>query len=221
MRRLLLATLAVGFLGWSCALPDDQLSEPDPLPEGPATTVAPPPSGGPAPQPGATPVLGSPSAVPTPAPETEEGETPPETPPEPNSPPQGSGCGEPTPPPITRFKVTTHLRGADFWVLDATPLVGPDVDYCASIGFTDGRQNCPVRPEGHPEREACEAWAVGTAVDTGRPGPTWRRAGNLCTGPAGGCENHPENQYLLKAFLAGTYTACARNGACGTQDVDR
>ena len=78
-----------------------------------------------------------------------------------------------------------------------------------------------MRPEGHPEREACEAWAVGTALDTGRPGPTWRRGGSFCTGPASGCENHPENQYLLKAFLAGAYEACARNGACGELDVDR
>jgi hypothetical protein len=117
--------------------------------------------------------------------------------------------------------VTTHQRGAEFWTLDATPLVGPDVDYCASIGYTDDRENCPVRPEGHPEREACETFAVGTAQDTGRPGPTWRRNGSFCANPAGGCENHPENQYLLKAYLAGAYEACARNGACGELDVDR
>jgi len=215
MRRLLLALVAVGMLGWGCTLPDDTLSEPDPVPERP-TTVAPPPSG----TPGSEPVLGSPAASPTPAPEGEgEGETTPEE--EPSTPPAGTGCGEPVPPPVTRVKVTTHLRGAGFWTLDSTPLIGPDADYCASIGFTDGRENCPVRPEGHPEREACEAWAVGTALDTARPGPTWRRNGALCTGPASGCENHPENQYLLKAFLAGAYEACARNGTCGELDVDR
>jgi len=221
MRRLLLALLAVGMLGWGCTLPDDTLSEPDPLPERSSTTVAPPPASGGEPLPGTTPVLGSPAASPTPAPESggEEGETPPEE--EPNTPPASSGCGEPVPPAVTRIKVTTHLRAEGFWTLDATPLVGPDADYCASIGYTDDRENCPVRPEGHPEREACEAWAVGTAVDTGRPGPTWRRDGSLCAGPASGCENHPENQYLLKAFLAGTYEACARNGACGELDVDR
>jgi hypothetical protein len=117
--------------------------------------------------------------------------------------------------------VTVHLRGAEAWILDSTPLVGPDAEYCEEIGFIDGRTFCPVRPEGHPEREACEAWAVGTAVDTGRPGPTWRRNGGLCTGPASGCENHPENQYLLRAFLSGLYEACSRSGACGEVTVDR
>jgi hypothetical protein len=37
-----------------------------------------------------------------------------------------------------------------------TPLVGPDRDYCASQGWTDGRLFCPPRPNGHAEREACE-----------------------------------------------------------------
>jgi hypothetical protein len=93
--------------------------------------------------------------------------------------------------------------------------VGPDPDYCALIGFTDGRQFCPVRPEGDPQRVACETWLVGTAVDTGRPGPTWRRDGAFCTGPSSGCENHGENQYLLRTFAAGTYSACAASGLCG------
>ena len=32
--------------------------------------------------------------------------------------------------------------------MDSTPLVGPDGDYCLSIGFTDGRTICPLRPGG-------------------------------------------------------------------------
>jgi hypothetical protein len=111
--------------------------------------------------------------------------------------------------------VAIHLKGPAAWTLDATPLVGPDPAYCAQIGFTDGRQFCPVRPEGHPERVACETWLVGVAADTGRPGPTWQRDGAYCTGPASGCENHGENQYLLRAFAAGTFSACATNGLCG------
>jgi hypothetical protein len=220
MKRLLLALLAGTLVAWGCTLPDDTLSDPDPLPQGPSTVAAPPPSGSPA-QPAGSPVLGSPAAAPTPAPETEEGETEEEPTNEPSAPPPGSGCGEPTPPPISRVKVTTHQRGDQFWTLDSTPLVGPNVAYCATIGYTDGRENCPVRPEGHPEREACEAWAVGTAVDTNRPGPTWRRNGGLCTGPGSGCENHSENQYLLKAYLSGAYEACTRDGVCGEHDVDR
>ena len=105
-------------------------------------------------------------------------------------------------------------------MLDSTPLVGPDADYCAKIGFTDGRSICPVRPEGHPEREACELYVTGRAADTGRPGPTWYRGGGFCTGPAAGCENHPDNQYQVLAYLGGTYKACARNGVCGEVVVD-
>lgn len=220
MRRLLITLLVGGAV--ACALPDDPPHEPDPLPEGPATAATPPPAQAPAPA--GSPVLGSPSTSPTPAPEEEGedggGEAPP-APGQPTTPPQGGGCGDPVPPPLTRIKVTIHLRGTGHWTLDATPLVGPDPDYCAAIGFTDGRANCPLRPEGHPEREACEAWAVGRAVDTGRAGPTWRRNGGLCTGAASGCENHPENQYLLKAFLGGSYEACARSGVCGDLLVDR
>jgi len=30
-------------------------------------------------------------------------------------------------------------------------------DYCAAIGYTDGRVRCPIRPEGHPDRVICES----------------------------------------------------------------
>jgi hypothetical protein len=61
---------------------------------------------------------------------------------------------------------------------------------------------------------------VGKAEDTGRPGPTWRRDGRLCT-EGSGCENEPGNQYLLIATAAGLYTACAQNGICGQLRVRR
>jgi hypothetical protein len=140
---------------------------------------------------------------------------------DPNAPPQGSGCGVPYPPPISRIKVYFHLKGQEYDTLDATPLVGHDVVYCASIGFTDGRSLCPVRPEGHPEREACETWAVGRAEDTNRPGPTWTNGdGAYCTGGDSSCRN-AENQYQLWVSKSGTYTACAANKACGSTDVRR
>jgi hypothetical protein len=60
---------------------------------------------------------------------------------------------------------------------------------------------------------------VGRAEDTGRPGPTWRLDGHLCA--QGGCENEPQNQYLLIAIDAGLYTACAQNGICGQLRVRR
>jgi hypothetical protein len=128
-----------------------------------------------------------------------------------DAPPIGSGCGRPYPPPVSRFNCKVHLKGTPF-TLDATPQVGPDVAYCASIGFTD-RAICPLRPEDWSDRKACENWRVGKAKDTGRYGPTWRKAdGGFCTGPDSGCENSP-NQYQLYAYKPGTYTVTAENGA--------
>jgi hypothetical protein len=127
-------------------------------------------------------------------------------------------CGSPVPPAVSRINVKVHGRLADHTVLDATPLVGPNAEYCHEIGFTDGRSFCPVRPEGHPERQACEAAIVGTASDTGRYGPTWSANGRPCAGPDGGaaaCLNHPDNQYLAFAYGAGTFRACAESGVCG------
>jgi len=141
-------------------------------------------------------------------------------------PPAGSGCGRPYPEPIHHLNVKVHQKGPEFHTLDSTPIVGPDANYCIAIGYTDGRAWCPVRAEGSREREACEAWRVGKAKDTGRDGPTWRygrgEEGELCKGLAvNGCENHPDNQYNLLAARRGVYVACAQNGACGEVDVDR
>jgi len=79
-----------------------------------------------------------------------------------------------------------------------------------------------VRPEGHPERYACEAYAVGQALDTGRTGPTWTRNSSYCTDQeSSGCENHPDNQYLLWAYDGGFYEACVKGGTCGSVDGQR
>ena len=134
-----------------------------------------------------------------------------------DAPPIGSGCGRPYPPPVTRFNCKVHLKGTEFYTLDSTPQVGPDVAYCASIGYDDGRSICPVRQEGAPDRMACENWRVGKAKDTGRPGPTWTQAGGaFCTGPDSGCQNHPDGQYQLWTYRSGTYTVTAENGASCT-----
>jgi len=133
-----------------------------------------------------------------------------------DAPPIGSGCGRPYPPPVSRFNCKVHIKGPEYYTLDSTPIVGHDAAYCAAIGYTDGRSLCPVRPEGAPDRKACEDWRVGNAKDTGRPGPTWRRDGHFCTGPESGCQNHPDNQYSVWAFTAmagGVYTVTAENGA--------
>ena len=126
-------------------------------------------------------------------------------------------CGSPVPPPVARFNVKVHSHQADRYVLDSTPLVGPDAAYCAKVGYPD-RTFCPVRLEGNPERQACEAAVVGVAGDTGRAGPTWTANGGACDGKDHGgasCANHGSNQYLALAWGAGTFRACAASGACG------
>jgi hypothetical protein len=163
-----------------------------------------------------------PTPVPTPTP------TPVPTPtPDPNVPPADSGCGKPYPPPITRLNVKIHLKDKDFWTVDATPMVGPDIAYCDSVGFT-GRSICPLRQEGVEDREACELWRSGIAKDTGKPGPTWTfiehgtGKESYCTGaPDAPCDRHPNGPFSVKAFKGGIYRACTELGACGQEDVDR
>ena len=168
---------------------------------------------------------GTPTAPPTPV--IVVTPTPAPTPtPDPNVPPEGSGCDKPYPPMITRFNVKIHLKEADSWTVDATPLVGPDGEYCLSIGFADGRTICPLRPEGAPDREACELWRTGKAEDTGEPGPTWTvtfkdGTTSYCTGPQGPCDRHPNGPFSIKAITGGLYRACSEAGACGEVDVDR
>jgi hypothetical protein len=163
------------------------------------------------------PTAPAPQPTPTPTP----GALPPDDEPIPVNPGGGDtasgGCGEPEPPAVSRINVKVQGRQSDRVLLDATPLVGPNGAYCRKIGFTDGRSYCPVRPEGHPEREACEAAGVGRAADTGRAGPTWSASGKRCSGPDGGasCLNHPQNQYLAYAYGAGVFRACAAGGVCG------
>ena len=167
---------------------------------------------------------GTPTPIPTPAPV-------PTPTPDPNVPPAGSGCGEPYPPPITRFQAKIHQKDKDFWQLDSTPLVGPNVEYCWSVGFTDSRSICPVRPEGAPDRAACELWRIGKAKDTGRNEVTWTFIGkdgkeSYCStadAPDAPCwrYDHPDDVTKVKAIKGGLYRACAENGACGEVDVDR
>ena len=166
---------------------------------------------------------GSPTSVPTPI----ATPTPAPTPtPDPNVPPAGSGCGEPYPPKLTRLNVKVHLKARDFWLVDSTPLVGPDGAYCAKIGFTDGRLFCPVRPEGHEQRAACENWRAGVAKDTSQPGPTWTYTpkggtATYCTGEASGCERSPDSPFQVHAIQGGLYRACTADNVCGEEDVDR
>jgi len=134
--------------------------------------------------------------------------------------PGGGGsaeCGDPVPPPIATMALKVQGGTAERLLLDSTPLVGPDIAYCKRIGYTDGRAYCPVRPEGSPERVACEALRVGRATDTGRSGPTWTVDGRPCdgSGAVASCVNHPANQFQVYASGSGKFRACAAGGACG------
>jgi hypothetical protein len=169
------------------------------------------------------PVVAAPTPKPTATPTPPPAPAPPAPTPDatPTPPPNASGCGNPLPSEVARMNTKIHIRGANRWTLDTTPLVGPDKEYCRKIGFTDGRLFCAIRPEGASDRVACETYAVGTAKDTGRPGPTWYRNDKLCTGEDSGCENHEDNQYLLYVYKGGRYKACTRDGVCGDVDADR
>jgi hypothetical protein len=168
---------------------------------------------------------GSPTVAPTPSPTP----TPIPTPtPDPNVPPAGSGCGRPYPPPITRLLIKVLYREPAYYTVDATPLVGPNNDYCLSIGFTDGRSICSIRPEGTADREACEVWRSGIAKDTGQPGPTWTwtdmatgRTSYCSSAPDAPCDHHPNGPFDVKAFKGGLYRICTEAGACAELQVDR
>ena len=122
------------------------------------------------------------------------------------------------PPAVSRINVKIYNRGNDRALLDSTPQVGPDREYCRAIGYTDDRSFCPVRPDGHPERLACEAARVGRASDTGRVGPTWSANGQPCTGArsTASCVNRGSNHFFVFAYGAGTFRACAENGVSGS-----
>jgi hypothetical protein len=215
MKRSAFVAMAAALLMVGChSIKEELPTEPTKTPAGGVLTV-PIPSipvpGTPAPAPSSTPAPSpTPKSTPTPAPAPT---------PEPTATPTAprNGCGNPLPPPVTKMKAKVHLMGGGRWTLDSTPIV-QNRDYCKKVGFPD-RQECPVRPEGSPDREACEEYAIGRAKDTGRPGPTWYRNGKLCNGSD--CENHEDNQYLLWVYVSGTYAPCTKDGVCGEVQVDK
>jgi hypothetical protein len=166
---------------------------------------------------------GAPAGPTTPIPTPEPTPIPTPTP-DPSIPPEGSGCGEPYPPPLREINVKIHVKAPEYWTLDSTPLVGPDAGYCAAIGYTDFRSYCPVRQERDPERGPCEAWVMGNAKDTGTPGPTWYwEWEQYCTDlEKDGCEHDPTNPYSLRVLKPGWYQACqVDKDVCGETEVDK
>ena len=141
----------------------------------------------------------APSATPAPAP----------TPGGSSGLPPGMVCGSPTPPPILRMHVKVHDDSGGRKVLDSKPLVANVDHYCDKVGFGDWKF-CDTRPEGHPERQACDYLVTGKAEDTGRWGPTWFYNSDLCSLQPAQCALHATEQFLVIAKNSGRYTACAR-----------
>jgi hypothetical protein len=124
------------------------------------------------------------------------------------------------------MNVKVHSNQGQKKVLDSAPIVCSGGDYpefCETMMKDPSRRCCPVRPEGHPQRSACETMVMGIARDSGRVGPTWTVNGKSCVSgdstAVPRCVNHPENQFLLFAFGPGLYTACSASGACGEVQV--
>jgi hypothetical protein len=71
-------------------------------------------------------------------------------------------CPDPVP---DKSRLSFNIKCGRRGNCDATPVVTKVCDYCASIGLgMHGgilRCGCPVRPDGHPERSACEQFVVG------------------------------------------------------------
>ena len=78
-----------------------------------------------------------------------------------------------------------------------------------------------LRREGLEVQTGIATYGVVGLLNTGRPGPTWTRNDEFCTGPESGCEHDPHNLFQLRVYTGGLIMACAQNRACGDVFVDR
>jgi len=122
--------------------------------------------------------------------------------------PAGMVC-DPTPPPIVRMQITIHSSEGGRIVLDSKPLVDNVDSYCDRVGF-GGWKFCETRPEGHPQRVACDYMVTGKAEDTGRWGPTWWYENGFCSTNPDHCALHATEQFLAIAKTSGRFFACIR-----------
>ena len=145
--------------------------------------------------------------------------------------PPGMVC-DPTPPPLYGISVKVWDKStAGRWIMDTKPQVINVDHYCAKIGEGDNKF-CDTRPEGNPQRVACDYLAVGQATDTGRWGPTWSFNGQPCDPPGAptgfACANEANNQFRALAKGSGNFQACASplarvsetGSRCGDHDVN-
>jgi hypothetical protein len=143
--------------------------------------------------------------------------------PTPTTMPVASECGAGA---LSSIQVNTVAQSATYSTVASVFLVGPDAKYCAAIGFTDGRAFCTIQMQGAPENTSCVLYFVGTAKDTGVPGPTWSLAradgtSTYCTGVVSGCE-HTADPFQINAYASGVYRVCPTDPAsCVQLTVDR
>lgn len=132
--------------------------------------------------------------------------------------PAGMFCS-PTPPPMLRMQVSVFHEHGDGVLLDSKPVVLNIDHYCDRVGFGDWKF-CDTRPEGDPQREACDYLATGKA-DNGRWGPSWIGEGKPCGAEFSLCAQHPTNQFLAVAKGKGEFKACASELAPVAPNGDR
>lgn len=124
--------------------------------------------------------------------------------------PQGKPSMDCDTPPLHHINV--HLMGGNGnrFKVDSTPIVcstgkGTKHErYCQETMGDDNRNCCPVKPEGHPMRVACELALLGTDRSDGVAGPHWSYIGG-----DGGVERHPDNPFLAFAYGKGIVRACS------------
>ncbi len=130
----------------------------------------------------------------------------------PSSPqPPGAAAGlvcTPTPPALYGITVKVLAYPGNVKRLGAEPLVWNVDRYCERVGFGNWRF-CPTRPEGDPQKAACDGLATGRAADTGLWGPTWTWDDQPCDSTWSGCGHDPSDPFTVSVLDAGLFTACA------------
>jgi hypothetical protein len=147
-----------------------------------------------------------------PPPSTTLATLPPTPAPTPTPDPLVAACGSPAPPPLYGVKIKVQTDQGVRKLLDSRPVVANEDGYCGKVGLPGGARFCDTRPEGHLQREACDALVMGRADDTKRIGPTWTfddRGCGYMDANNWGCVNHDNNQFLVVARGRGFVVACA------------
>ena len=160
-------------------------------------------------------VVASPTPVPTPTPAKSA------------TLPPGMVCGYPTPPPMLRMNVKIHGYEGSRIVFDSKPIVPNTDGFCDKAGFGDWKYY-DTRPEGSPERTACDYLVTGISSQTDRWGPTWYYNGKPCGSDPTLCAHHPSEQFMTIGKAPGTYMACAADtrpvadggSRCGTYELE-